>query len=279
MLNVNFSQKKINLLKIMNGIILSLRWNKNPTFPFLLLPFLLLRGQIWAPKNTRKRNWAFQTPPSSQHSCGCPTKKLCPVFFFKLKEKKKHAKTRENSKFEKHHLWVSLVFQEIHRNTRNHKDMFLTTPTKRASKAFDTPMRLTQWPLLTHFLAKPLENRSIHDVRFFGVKNINQPYLSEKKSWRGWIPMNVSFQVSTGKLWFKSFQWKFWVDFLCFISCVFWWNFGFFCFWLFDQRSTNPADIPFLLTGAEGEVASSLLCRIFVPKNYTGTFLRSPFYD
>ena len=121
-----FSQKKLNLLKIMNGI-LSDRWRKNPTFPFLLLPFLLLRGQIWAPKNTRKRNWSFQTPPSSQHSCGCPTKS-CARCFFKLKEKKKHAKTRENSKFVKHYLWVSLVFQEIHRNTRNHKDMFLTYP-------------------------------------------------------------------------------------------------------------------------------------------------------
>ena len=70
---------------------------------------------------------------------------------------------------------------------------------------------------------------------------------------------NCDWRVSTGKIW---------VDFLCFISCVFWWNFGFFCFWLFDQRSTNPADIPFLLTGAQGEVASSLLCRIFVPKKW-----------
>lgn len=44
---------------------------------------------------------------------------------------------------------------------------------------------------------------------------------------------NCDSRVSTGKIW---------VDFLCFISCVFWWNFGFFCFWLFDQRSTNPAE-------------------------------------
>ena len=73
---------------------------------------------------------------------------------------------------------------------------------------------------------------------------------------------NCDLRVSTGK-----FGWTF-----CVFSCVFWWNFGCFRFWLFDQRSTNPADIPFLLTGAEGDSFTEFLSQKNDP------FLRSPFY-
>ena len=111
----------------MNGI-LALRWKKNPTFPFLLLPFLLLRGQIWAPKIRARETGRFKPHLLLSIPAGVQQKSCARCFFFKLKEKKKHAKTRENSTFVKHYLWVSLVFQEIHRNTRNHKDMFLTYP-------------------------------------------------------------------------------------------------------------------------------------------------------
>lgn len=252
MFNVNLFPKKIKSLKNHERyIVCSLK--KEPHLSVPSSSFSSPPGSNLSSQKYAQEKLVVSNPTFFSAFLRVSNKKLCPVFsnWKRRKNMQRPGRTLNLWNIICEYLWFSKKYIEIREIIKTCSS--LIPPTKRASKAFDTPMLLTQWPLLTHFLAEPLENRSIHDVRFFGVKNINQPYLSE----RGWIPMNVSFQVFTGKLWFKSFHWKIRVDFLCFISCVFWWIASG-CL-IKDRRIQLKK--PFLLTGAEGEFASSLLCR------------------
>lgn len=209
-----FPQKNINLLQIHERYIVSLLKTRSPPLRSFFFLFFSSGVKFELPKIRARENDRFK-PHLLLSIPAVSNKKVVPGFFFKLKEKKNHAKTRENSKFVKHDLWVSLVFQEIREIIKTCSKSYAEK--KRASKSQnDTPMLLTQWPLLTHFL----DNR----CRCDGVKNINQPYLSEKNHRGAGVRWMLVYKFPL-KNWKKSFHWKFWSTFVTF-SCFFG-NFGF----------------------------------------------------